>query len=70
MTFHRADLFYVLHLHAVEPEDLGEALLLSLLAGAHGGGVVAAALGVARAAADGADIAALDHDLDGVDASA
>ena len=26
---HRADFFYVFHLDAVEPEDLGEALLLA-----------------------------------------
>src|SRR5699024_1772172 len=58
---HGADFFYVLHVHAVEPEHLGEALLLGLLAGAHTGRVVAAALGVAGAAAHRAHVAALDH---------
>ena len=47
---------------------LGIAVLLGPLAGADGGGVVAAALGVAGAALDSADIFALHIDLDRVDA--
>ena len=50
-------------MHAVEPEHLGEALLLGLLAGPDAGRVVAAAFGKARAAAHRADVAALNHYL-------
>ena len=63
---HRADFLDVFALHAVQPEHLGIALELGLVAGAVAGGVVAAALGVAGAAADGADVLGLDHDLDRV----
>ena len=58
---HRADFLYVLHVHAVEPEHLGKALLLGLLAGAHARGVVAAAFCVARAAAHRAHVSAFNH---------
>ena len=39
---------------------------MALLAGAVGGAIVAAALGLARAAAHCADVLRLDHDLDGL----
>src|SRR5699024_5164018 len=65
---HGAHFLDVLALHAVQPQDLGIALLLGPLAGADGGGVVAAALGVAGAAADGADILILHIDAHRVDA--
>ena len=52
----------------VQPQNLGVALLLGAGTGAVGGGVVTAALGVARTALDGADVLVLDHDAHGVDA--
>ena len=54
-------------MNAVQPEHLGVAVLLRPLPGADGGGVVAAALGVAGAALDGADVLVLHIDLHRVD---
>ena len=65
---HGADLFHILLLHAVQPQHLGEALLLGHLAGLDGGGVVAAALGEAGQAGRGADVLVLHVDADGIDA--
>ena len=65
---HRADFLDVAAGDAVEPENLREALFLGAFAGADGAGVVAAALRVAGAAADRADVRILDHDVHGVEA--
>ena len=65
---HGAHFLDVLALHAVQPQDLGVALFLGLLARPEAGAVVAAALGIAGAAADGADVLRLDHDADGLQA--
>ena len=59
---HAAALLDVLTLHAVEPQHLRVALGLGTLAGTVGRAVVAAALGLARAAAHRAHILGLDHD--------
>ena len=65
---HAADFLDVLLLHAVQPQHLGKALLLSQLAGLDGGSVVAAALGEAGQAGGGTDILVFHVDLHGVDA--
>ena len=59
---HAAALLHVLALHAVQPQYLRVALGLGPLTGAVGCAVVAAALGLAGAAADGTDILGLHHD--------
>ena len=50
---------------AVQPQDLGVTLLLGAVARPQGGGVVAAGLGHAGAAPNGADVLVLDIDLGG-----
>ena len=65
---HAAHFFDVLLLHAVQPQHLGEALLLRLLACLDGGGVVAAALGEARQARGRPDVLVLHVDADRVNA--
>ena len=65
---HGAYFFDILAVHAVQPQDLRVAALLGPVARAQGGGVVAAGLGHAGAALDGADILVLDVNLDGVQA--
>ena len=65
---HAADFLDVLALLAVQPQNLAVAHGLGLLLADHGAGVVAAALGKAGAALDGADVLILDEDLHRVDA--
>ena len=65
---HAADFLDVLLLHAVQPQHLCVALLLSQLAGLDGSSVVAAALGKTGQAGSGTDVLVFDVDTDGVDA--
>src|SRR2546430_1624173 len=60
---HGADFFDVLAMHAVEPEHLGEALVLGLFGRVQAGRVVGRGLGLAQAAHHGAHVLVDDLDL-------
>ncbi len=65
---HGTDFFDVLLLDAVQPQDLGIAQFLGLVAGQDGSRIVAAALGETGQAGCRTDEVVLDIDADGVDA--
>ena len=65
---HAAHFFNILAFHAIQPQHLGEAELFRPCTRAVCRRVVAAALGIARAAAHRTHILGFDHDADGIDA--